>query len=96
MEASFAHLNPRNLRKTRQVGGYHYDPGKYTSSSNSNSGEKGTSRSHDPMPASEAGAATDESSSTTVEEYQVQADDELEAPWNQYAWMEELKFRVSC
>lgn len=71
MEASFSNLNPKNLRKTRQVGGYHYDPGKYT-----NNGAK----------------EMDQESAT--EDYQVQEEDELDAPWNQYAWIEELKLRV--
>ena len=81
MEASFADMNPKNLRKTRQVGGFHYDPGKYT------------------QPGGGGGDAKAEKDSTTnnaVEEYhEVEADDEMDAPWNQYAWIEELDHRVS-
>lgn len=69
MEASFSQLNPKNLRKTRQLGGYHYDPGKYT-----NSKEQDQSR--------------------IVGADEVQEDDELDAPWNQYAWIEELTLRI--
>lgn len=69
MEASFSHLNPKNLRKTRQLGGYHYDPGKYTDSK-------------------------EQDQSRVVGEKEVQEDDELDAPWHQQAWIEELKLRI--
>jgi len=84
MEASIANLNPRNLRKTRQVGAYHYDPGKY-STSNGEASNRSSSR-------QQGGASKNK---PEEEEYQqVQEDDELEAPWNQYAWKEEIKFRI--
>lgn len=80
MEASFAGLNKKNVRRTRQVGDYHYDPGKYSN------------------PKSEKGIVTNDSEQILQqEEYQlmIEQDDELEAPWNQYAWIEELTLRVS-
>lgn len=108
MEASFEQLNPRNLRKTRQLGGYHYDPGKYsttTAGNNHSTSKEGSNKE------SNTGANSDDDKQTSnniktnkettsispqkeEEEYQVLEDDELEAPWNQYAWMEELKFRI--
>jgi hypothetical protein len=96
MEASFVDLNPQNLRTTRQVGSYHYDPGKYTHQVNSTSIDD-----HQQQPSS----MTTNSSSTSGDQHvatpeteitvELQEKDELDAPWNQYAWFEEVKLRVS-
>ena len=95
LEASFADLNPRNLRKIRQLGEYHYDPGKYTSVISETSTAKSSStnagtRSH-------VVDTTAPKIQTQVQETKpVNPNDELDAPWNQYAWMEELSLRVSA
>lgn len=96
MEASFADLNPRNLRKTRQVGGYHYDPGKYASDTTSqHDREMGKStESANVSKNNRNDPTTNNKRQESVEEYHIQHDDESDAPWNQYAWMEELKMRV--
>jgi hypothetical protein len=79
MQASFAALNPHNMRKTRQLGQYKYDPGTYTNSnSNSMAGDSG-------------GISTD-TATTSPQEQQLDPED---IPWNQHAWMEEVKLRVS-
>ena len=92
LEASFEDLNPRNLRKTRQVGGYHYDPGKYASDTHHQMSDRSSTEKND-------GDNQNESNNITIsnrdEVDHIPQDDESDAPWNQYAWMEELKMRVS-
>lgn len=97
LEASIADLNKYKLRKTQQFGSFKYDPGKYyTASSDDNNKKENGDNNGDSntMP-----PATNESSSSVIVEEQVPLDkasfeDELEAPWNQYAWAEEMRLRV--
>ena len=93
MEASFADLNPRNLRKTRQVGSYHYDPGKYVSDTHQDTLDT-TGRSQGANQ-KEFHSNNNSDNRNHDEVDHIQHDDESDAPWNQYAWMEELKMRVS-
>jgi hypothetical protein len=81
-------LNRFKLRKVHQVGKLKYDPGKYY-------GKKASSMNHivrdgDDQEIEEAGSEEAEDAMTSAAH-----EDELEAPWNQYAWIEELKLRVS-
>lgn len=91
MEASFADLNPHNLRTTRQVGSYHYDPGKYTHEASADQQQPSAMATSSSSTSSDRQVATAETE-VTVE---LQEKDELDAPWNQYAWFEEVKLRVS-
>lgn len=83
MEASVADLNRFRLRKTHQVGSFKYDPGKYF-------GEK----TDDLNPKD----ADDEMEEVDQAEFLLDLssyEDEIEAPWNQYSWIEEMRLRVS-
>lgn len=92
MEANTGALNPHNLRRTRQFGKLNYDPGKYATIN-----RKQGPRKH---PTAEAKTKTKEEANTSdpvVEGAPVRAapEDELAAPWNQHAWMEEVQLRIS-
>jgi hypothetical protein len=83
LEASVADLNRFRLRKTHQVGNFKYDPGKYYGSN------KGIPK---PKDADEEIEEVDQAEmflNTAAYE------DEIEAPWNQYSWIEEMRLRVS-
>ena len=86
LEASVADLNRYKLRKTHQFGKYKYDPGKYYGS-NKNQLNKDEGASDDDE--------IDEVDSAEVSLDKASYMDEIEAPWNQYAWAEELRLRVS-
>eukprot|EP00934_Nitzschia_sp_Nitz4_P003849 Nitzschia sp. Nitz4//scaffold73_size107353//38435//40105//NITZ4_004313-RA/size107353-snap-gene-0.92-mRNA-1//1//CDS//3329557455//3839//frame0 len=81
LEASISDLNPYDLRKTQQFGKYKYDPGKYYSRANIQS-----------YPEDEEMSEVDDPDNTTDSP---EWNDELEAPWNQYAWAEELRLRIN-
>jgi hypothetical protein len=90
LEASVADLNRFKLRKTHQFGDLKYDPGKYYESKNKNAVQQVEQQPRDDE-------EIDESDHEDVvrldkENYE----DEIEAPWNQYAWAEELRLRVSA
>ena len=61
MEAYTGDLNPLNLRMTRRIGDYQYDPGRYQE--------------------------TESETTASI--------DQIDAPWNQRAWMEEARWRLS-
>lgn len=87
LQASTAALNPKSLRHTHQVGSYRYDPGKYFARNKS----PHTLHPDDPNNTSkQAEPSKLESSNENITEW-----DELEAPWHQYAWLEELQVRIS-
>jgi hypothetical protein len=97
LEASVADLNPHNMRKTHQFGNLiNYDPGKYATrsvkpkqSNEQQVDEKATSKIRAPTePPTTLRDSTDGSVLATD-------DDEIDAPWNQYAWIEEMQLRVS-
>jgi hypothetical protein len=93
MEASFADLNPQNLRTTRQVGSYHYDPGKYTHEAHADQQQPSAMATNSSMRSS--GSDQRVAPTETEATAELQEKDELDAPWNQYAWFEEVKLRVS-
>lgn len=87
LEASVADLNKYKLRKTQQIGNFKYDPGKYYGSSKKQ-----------PIPVDRS---ADDEEIDEVDQEEILLDratfeDEMEAPWNQYAWAEELRLRVSA
>jgi hypothetical protein len=87
-----AQLNPHNLRRTRQFGTLKYDPGKYATINRKQS-----------VVATRARRATTKKEKTqTNNDLEVDVapilaapEDELAAPWNQHAWMEEMELRIS-
>eukprot|EP00536_Pseudo-nitzschia_multiseries_P011484 jgi/Psemu1/205991/e_gw1.394.27.1 len=80
LEASVSNLNRFKVRKKQSFGNYTYDPGKYYDSTTNNT--------------SDDGDEIDE-----IDERRLHIDketlDEMEAPWNQYAWMEEFRLRIN-
>jgi hypothetical protein len=82
LEASIADLNKYKLRKTQQFGNFKYDPWKYYANDKT-----------EPVDANEESSSSDNPNGTSNKRSTF--DDELEAPWNQYAWAEELRLRVS-
>jgi hypothetical protein len=92
LEASVADLNKYKLRKTQQIRNFKYDPGKYY----------GSSKKQQPIPVDRSAADNDDEEIDEVD-FQEEIllnratfEDEMEAPWNQYAWAEELRIRVSA
>lgn len=82
LEASVADLNRFKLRKTHQVGSFKYDPGKYYGSKKD---DQNPSNGHDEI---------DEVDQDEILLNTAVYEDELEAPWNQYSWIEEMRLRV--
>jgi hypothetical protein len=86
LEASVANLNPHKLRKTHQFGNIEYDPGKYYGVTKKLTGKV------------QSDTVNEQQSDEEVDQEQVSMpshQDEIKAPWNQYAWTEELRLRVS-
>lgn len=83
LEASVADLNPYRLRKTHQVGNFKYDPGKYYASNKGDQKPKDTDEEIEEADQAEFMLDT------------AAYEDEIEAPWNQYSWIEEMRLRVS-
>jgi hypothetical protein len=85
LEASVSNLNRFKVRRKQSFGNYTYDPGKYYDADSKNVNENDNNNDDDEM---------DE-----IDEGQIPLDkersDEIEAPWNQYAWMEELRLRIN-
>jgi len=80
LEASISNLNRFKVRRKQSFGNYTYDPGKY-------------------YDALKKGNENDDDEIDEIDEGQMPLDkersDEIEAPWNQYAWMEELRLRIN-
>jgi hypothetical protein len=92
LEASVMDLNPYKLRKKQSIGTWEYDPGKYYPPKSQDGN----------MPGKEDEIDKEIADSSTVREKNDTSnmeDDpmfvEIEAPWNQYAWMEELRLRIN-
>jgi hypothetical protein len=85
LEASVADLNRFKLRKTHQLGNFKYDPGKYYGSSKNDQKAKEVSTGDDEI---------DEADQDEILLNTRAYEDELEAPWNQYSWIEEMRLRV--
>ncbi|CAJ1961597.1 unnamed protein product [Cylindrotheca closterium] len=81
MEASVAGLNRFRLRKTHEVGSFKYDPGKYFVENNKDRRKDMDEEIEEADPAELLDFSSYE--------------DELEAPWNQYSWIEEMRLRIS-
>lgn len=100
LQVSLADLNPHQLRKTHQVGTYRYDPGKYYDDSSSSSSAAGRRRraedDAEKKRRSRHGDETDNKDTSTPPPVLLldPEEEQREAPWNQYAWMEEIQLRV--
>lgn len=110
-EASVADLNPHNLRKTHQFGNYRYDPGKYTSKTNVNQKSDGEEHESENVTVDETTVTVTVEQETKLPSKPATTnvkkdgpdggtvlatdEDEYDAPWNQYAWIQELQLRVS-
>ena len=87
LEASVSDLNKYELRRTHQFGSFKYDPGKYFSDKKGTDGKRqGREDEDDELSEAEEG---------DVLQNRAGYEDELEAPWNQHAWTEEMRLRVS-
>ena len=90
LEASIMNLNPNNIRRTyTSKSMYKYDPGKYSDKKqNEDDGiaDVDETTSEDPEEAATV------PKNTTIHGKQ---EDTRTAPWNQYAWLEEIHLRVS-
>jgi hypothetical protein len=102
LEASVADLNPHNMRKTHQFGNLvSYDPGKYATrpvadrTTNNNNIEEEGEEEKPVATAATTGGGTSIRKDSEEGPVLATADDEIDAPWNQYAWIEELQLRVS-
>lgn len=109
LEASIMNLNPNNIRRTyTSKSAYKYDPGKYSSKKHDESDgsfEKERLQRHE----TDSGIADveetteelhEEAAAAIEDNNNIKGRDETEdtrtAPWNQYAWLEEIHLRVSC
>lgn len=105
LEASILNLNPNNIRRTyTSKSAYKYDPGKYSNSKLES--DDGDERERLKRHETDSGIADVEETTEEVQQEDESADasknikarDEKEdtrtAPWNQYAWLEEIHLRV--
>jgi hypothetical protein len=110
LEVSIVNLNPNNIRRTyTSKSAYKYDPGKYSDNSGQNSSDEKCSKSlqrHE----TDSGIADVEETNELVDENALTNDATTEsdtiigeidknqdyrtAPWNQFAWLEEMHLRV--
>lgn len=102
LEASISNLNPNNIRRTyTSKSSYKYDPGKYAESTNEESDEEGkedvieaiadveeAQEDHD----DQDGAVSKKDNIPDIKSGT--REDTRTAPWNQYAWLEEIHLRV--
>ena len=93
LEASVADLNPYELRKTHQFGNFKYDPGKYYSRKNTRGSASNAKDGHHHLDDDRGLVDPDQAEEEEARD-NATFEDEMEAPWNQYAWAEELKLRV--
>jgi hypothetical protein len=94
MEANTGALNPHNLRRTRQFGKLNYDPGKYATINRKHGGPRKHSTATTQAKTKEA-ANTSDAVVDVAPSILAAPEDELAAPWNQHAWMEEMQLRIS-
>lgn len=97
LEASIADLNPYNMRKTHQFGSLiNYDPGKYTSRPlNQKDKPPGGGKNADNKAENTDGVGTNSRKDPAEESVLATEEDEIDAPWNQYAWIEEMQIRIN-
>lgn len=87
LEASVSDLNKYQLRRTHQFGNFKYDPGKYFKG-------KGDQQRQQAEDQSDQGLSEADEEEMLLDK--AGFEDEFEAPWNQYAWTEEMRLRVSA
>ena len=91
LEASITKLNPNNIRRTyTSKTTYKYDPGKYSDKKKKDETDSGIAD------VEEAAAEDSEEDGTVPRDTIIHGkQDSRSAPWNQYAWLEEIHLRVS-
>ena len=107
LEASVMDMNPLNLRRIYTFGGYQYDPGKYSASAKTKikeetkeekekekEKEKGDSEETNKNGKEDKHGTPDRKVKKNSKVKDVHSKQEIEAPWNQYAWIEEMHLRV--
>lgn len=105
LETSVLDLNPNNIRRfyTSTSKKYRYDPGKYTTKQHQDDASGIAESDEDEI----ADASLEQTNNNTVteEQFTTQSNDfeekdiddpdyERTAPWNQYAWLEEMHLRI--
>ena len=110
VEASVYSLNPNNMRRTYQFGRLRYDPGKYAKmkakqgqqgkapDTVASTAAEAFEEDEEDSTSAEADAPGDsadpDAASKKDDAIATTEDDELDAPWNQYAWIEEMRLRI--
>jgi hypothetical protein len=94
LEASVSDLNRYKLRKTHQFGSFQYDPGKYYGKTKKQLVRIERGDDDDEIEEPDDGDHNDNGEGEDVMRHKATHEDEMEAPWNQSAWMEELRLRV--
>jgi hypothetical protein len=92
LEASISDLNPYKLRKKQRIGAWEYDPGKYYESQSEKNNENQASMDEDNKQEIEEHRGSSGANDSRIQDPTFV---EMEAPWNQYAWMEELRLRIN-
>mmetsp|Transcript_13766 Transcript_13766/g.22786 ORF Transcript_13766/g.22786 Transcript_13766/m.22786 type:complete len:564 (-) Transcript_13766:19-1710(-) len=105
LEASVEDLNPHNMRKTHQFGNLvSYDPGKYAtrpvasrrqSKLNNDDDDDNDEESLPIRKKATASGGTSIRKDSHEGTVLATEDDEIDAPWNQYAWIEEMQLRIN-
>lgn len=108
LEASVEDLNPNNMRRTHQFGNLlKYDPGKYATRAvghrekeddvdeKTKTSESENEHQDQSKKSSSTGGVTVRKDTEDGDSVPATEDDEFDAPWNQYAWIEEMQLRVS-
>jgi hypothetical protein len=83
LQASTAAMNPYGMRQNVQVGKYRYDPSKFYVTNSTNE------------PSAGAGTGTEQKPTHHTARDDPGAGTAFDAPWHQYAWLEELDLRLS-
>jgi hypothetical protein len=93
LQASTAALNPNGLRHNLQVGSYQYDPGKYFA----RNPKTAKGKDHQPDDSATTGQNHQPTKEQLLRETSHESPlwSEMDAPWHQYAWLEELQLRIS-
>lgn len=97
LEASVMGMNPLNLRRIYNFGGYQYDPGKYSASTKTKTKEEEEGEESEQtkeINKQDKKGLRDQKNKKNSKDKDVHPKEEIEAPWNQYAWIEEMHLRV--
>ena len=96
LEASIMNLNPNNIRRTYTSKSVRYDPGKYDVDDNDD--DEVVLQRHETdsgiADVEEVTEDIDEENEVTLKDNSKDKEDTRTAPWNQYAWLEEIHLRI--